>query len=275
MRSLGKSVGFRFRAATPEGFPRLEALAPEKVAAATSGLFSMIRAFNDEIKGYDAQLEQLCVTFPAVQRIRQVNGVGPVTALAFVLTLDAADRFADGRSAAAYLGLLPCRDQSGKSDKQLRISKTGNDFVRRNLVQCTQYILGPFGVDSDPRRWGRAKMESGGRNGNKRIVVATARKLAVLLFKLWKSGETWEPLYNAKNLSTPNGVVSSAERPDSADSSASAGPPDAVVPHERRAVDWSTPGGQDSILLRGPSVPIESADRSVGPGTTARKPKEK
>lgn len=142
VRSLGKSVGFRFRAATPEGFPRLEALAPEKVVAATTGLFSMIRAFNDEIKGYDAQLEQLCDTFPAVQRVRQVNGVGPVTGLAFVLTLDSVGRFADGRSAAAYLGLVPRRDQSGNSDKQLRISKTGNDFVGRNLEQCAQYITG-------------------------------------------------------------------------------------------------------------------------------------
>jgi hypothetical protein len=65
------------------------------------------------------------------------------------------------------------------------------------LVQGAHYILGPFGQDSDLRRWGLTLAERGGKNAKKRAVVAVARKLAVLLHKLWVSGEVYEPLRNS------------------------------------------------------------------------------
>ena len=77
-------------------------------------------------------------------------------------------------------------------------NKEGDPYLRRLLVQGAQHILGPFGVDCDLRRWWGLKLaERGGRNGKKRAIVATARKLAVLLHHLWVSGEVYEPLHNS------------------------------------------------------------------------------
>lgn len=121
-----------------------------------------------------------------------------MTALAFVLTLEDPARFAKSRAVAVYLGLVPRRDQSGEVDKQLRITKAGDVFLRRLLISCGHYILGPFGGESDLRRWGSALCERGGKNGKKRAVVAVARKLAVLLHSLWVSGEEYEAVRERK-----------------------------------------------------------------------------
>ncbi len=137
-------------------------------------------------------------SFPEARKVLQIRGVGPVTALAFVLTLEDPARFANGRTAAAFLGLMPRRDQSGAIDRQLGISKTGSNFLRRLLVQCAQYIPGPLGQDCDLRRWGHALMERGGKSAKKRAIVAAARKLAVLMFRLWKSDDRWIPLHNSQ-----------------------------------------------------------------------------
>jgi transposase len=82
------------------------------------------------------------------------------------------------------------------SQPQLHISKEGDRYLRTMLVQGAHYILGPFGQDSDLRRWGLRLAERGGKNAKKRAIVAVARKLAVLLHKLWVSGEVYEPLRN-------------------------------------------------------------------------------
>ena len=84
----------------------------------------------------------------------------------------------------------------GQSEPQLHISKEGDRYLRTLMVQGAHYILGPFGQDSDLRRWGLKLAERGGKNAKKRAVVAVARKLAVLLHKLWVSGEVYEPLRN-------------------------------------------------------------------------------
>src|SRR5438445_4212 len=127
-------------------------------------------------------------------RLRQVSGVGPVTALAYVLVLEDPRRFARSRAVGAYLGLRPRRSQSGERDPQLGITKGGNPFLRRLLVQGAQYILGPRGPDCDLRRHGERIAARGGKNAKKRAVIAVARKLAVLLHHLWISGEVYEPL---------------------------------------------------------------------------------
>jgi len=133
--------------------------------------------------------------------LRQVEGIGPLTALTFVLTIEDPYRFQKSRSVGAYLGLVPARDQSGDRDPQKRISKEGDEMLRKLLVSCAHYILGPFGSDSDLRPHGKKIASRGGKNSKKRAVVAVARKLAVLLHSLWLSGELYEPLRNTERSS--------------------------------------------------------------------------
>ena len=128
--------------------------------------------------------------------MRQVEGIGALTALTFVLTLEDPYRFEKSRAVGAYLGLVPAKDQSGDRDPQKRISKEGDEMLRRLLVGSAHYILGPFGSDSDLRRHGEKIASRGGKNAKKRAAVAVARKLSVLLHRLWVSGEVYDPLYN-------------------------------------------------------------------------------
>ena len=129
--------------------------------------------------------------------LKQVKGVGTLIALTFLLTLEDPHRFGKSRDVGGYLGLQPGRRNSGKSEPQLHISKEGDPYLRTLLVQGAQHILGPFGVDCDLRRWGLKLAERGGKSGKKRAIVATARKLAVLLHHLWVSAEVYEPLHNS------------------------------------------------------------------------------
>ena len=135
--------------------------------------------------------------YPETDLLRQVEGVGALTALAFVLTLENPERFAKSRSVGAYLGLEPAQDQSGDRDPQRHISKEGDEMLRKLLVGSAHYILGPFGSDSDLRRHGEKIASRGGKNAKKRAAVAVARKLSVLLQRLWVTGEVYEPLRNA------------------------------------------------------------------------------
>jgi transposase len=129
--------------------------------------------------------------------LRQVEGVGLLTALPFVLTFEDPHRFERSRSVGAYLGLVPATDRSGERDPQKRISKEGDEMLRKLLVGSAHYILGPFGSDSDLRRHGQKIASRGGKNAKKRAAVAVARKLSVLLHRLWVTGEVYDPLHNA------------------------------------------------------------------------------
>ena len=136
-----------------------------------------------------------------------ISSVGELTALTFLLTLDDVSRFAKSRDVGAYLGLVPGERQSGGSDPQQRITKEGDRMVRWLLVQCAHTMLRRGAPDSDLRRWGLAKLEQEQQKagkGNKkspkkkRILVAVARKLAVLMHHLYATGEVYDPLYGAK-----------------------------------------------------------------------------
>lgn len=128
-------------------------------------------------------------------------GVGPITALYFVLKIEDPKRFNHIRDVGAYAGLCPGRDQSGQSDPQLRISKRGDAYLRRLLVSAAQYILGPFGPESDLRSYGLRLAADGTARAKKRATVAVARKLAVLLLSLWKSQSLYEPFPQAASQS--------------------------------------------------------------------------
>jgi transposase len=138
--------------------------------------------------------------YPEVALLKQVQGVGTLIALTFVLTVDNPHRFQHSRDLGCYLGLRPGRRNSGRSQPQMHISKEGDSYTRTLLIQGAHYILGPFGGDCDLRRWGLQLAERGGKNAKKRAITAVARKLAVLLHKLWVSGEAYDPLRNSRPL---------------------------------------------------------------------------
>ena len=159
-------------------------------------MFNTIAQLCEQIRELDCRIKQLSQQrYPDTQRLQQVAGVGPVTALCYLLTIENPARFDKSRQVGPFLGLTPRRDQSGKIDKQLHISKAGNNYLRKLLVGSAQYILGPFGPDCNLRCHGLAIAVRGGKNAKKRAAVAVARKLAVLLHRLWASEQVYEPFY--------------------------------------------------------------------------------
>ena len=170
---------------------------PEALLPAVGPILEQIGLLTQRIREYNRELQTIAKErYPETDLLRQVEGVGPLTALTFVLTLEDPYRFEKSRSVGAYLGLVPASDQSGDRDPQKRISKEGDEMLRKLLVSGAHYILGPFGSDSDLRRHGEKIASRGGKNAKKRAVVAVARKLSVLLHSLWISAEVYEPLRN-------------------------------------------------------------------------------
>ena len=160
-------------------------------------LFKEIESLSEHIQEYDERMEKIAKdVYPEVSLLKQVKGVGTQIALTYVLTIEDPYRFAKSRQVGCFLGLRPGRRNSGESEPQKGISKEGDRYLRTMMVQGAHYILGPFGEDSDLRRWGLKLAERGGKNAKKRAVVAVARKLAVLLHRLWVGGEVYEPLRN-------------------------------------------------------------------------------
>jgi transposase len=174
---------------------------PSPVKAALEPVLRQVDVLSTDIRGLDRAIEKLCnERYPVTARLRQVKGVGGLVSLAFVLAIDDPARFRRSRDVGAYFGLVPSRSQSGDHDPQLGIDKCGNAFLRKLLVQAAHYILGPFGPDTDLRRWGLLRSQRGGASSRKRALVAVARKLAVLLHALWTTGAAYEPLRNARGV---------------------------------------------------------------------------
>ena len=155
----------------------------------------ILDALTRNIRELERRIEEMCrEKYPATARLRQITGVGAITALTYVLVIGDPERFECVRDVGAYLGLVPKRDQSGDVDKELRITKAGNAYLRRLLVSCAQYMLGPFGADCDLRRHGLALADRGGRSAKKKAIVAITRKLSVLLLTLWKGDLDYVPV---------------------------------------------------------------------------------
>jgi transposase len=175
-----------------------ETLSPP-LRVALAPMFSALETITEQIRNYDAQIEKLAEeSYPDVALLKQVKGVGTLIALTYILTLEDPRRFRKSRDAGCYVGLQPGRRNSGQSEPQLHITREGDSYLRMVLVQGAQHILGPFGEDSDLRRWGLKLAERGGKNAKKRAIIAVARKLAVLLHHLWISCEAYEPLHNTR-----------------------------------------------------------------------------
>lgn len=197
VRGSAKAIGIRLPPCSSVSFHKKVAEGlPDTLAKALHPILEEIAGLTEKIKAYDREIAEISnQRYPETGCLRQVTGVGPLTALAFILTLEENDRFAKSRQVGAFLGLTPKRDQSGETDKQLRITKAGNQYLRRLLVGCSNYILGPFGPDCDLRKFGSRIADRGGKNAKRRAKVAVARKLAVLLHRLWRTGEIYEPFY--------------------------------------------------------------------------------
>lgn len=199
VRGAVKALGARLPSTSTPAFARqVEPHIPETLRPALRPLLAMIDSLSQQIRAAERELETLArERYPETDRLRQVAGVGPITALCYILTLEDPARFKNGRSVGAYLGLRPRQRDSGAQSPQLRITKRGDVMLRRLLVGSAQYILGPFGPDCDLKRWGLRLAERGGKNAKKRAVVAVARKLAALLYTLWVSGADYQPLRHA------------------------------------------------------------------------------
>jgi transposase len=199
-RGLTKSYGERLRGCSPRNLnpQKAESLSPE-LRVALEPLLEEIESLSERIGECNRRIEGIAQEhYPETALLKQVKGVGTLVALTYMLTLEDPHRFSKSRDAGCYAGLQPGRRNSGQSEPQMRISKEGDAYLRGLLVQSAHHILGPFGADSDLRRWGLKLAERGGKNGKKRAIVATARKLAVLLHRLWISGEVYEPFYSSQ-----------------------------------------------------------------------------
>jgi len=199
-RGLAKAFGERLEGCDTDqmGVERLKDQ-PSALQKALRPLLTEVESLTERIQECNRTIEQIARTqYPETARLRQVSGVGELIALAFVLTIEDPQRFQRSRDVGGYIGLRPKRRDSGHSQPQLRITKEGDPYLRQLLVQGAHYILGPFGPDTDLRRWGRQLAARGGKNAKKRAIVAVARKLAILLHRLWVTGQVYEPLRHSQ-----------------------------------------------------------------------------
>src|SRR5215471_11047775 len=197
-RGLAKSMGERLPKCDADQMGVLQAVSlPPELRQVLEPLLKEVESLTEKIKDSDREIEQIArKDYPETALLQQVAGVGPLIALTFILTIEDKDRFQKSRDIGCYLGLRPRRSDSGKSQPQLRITKEGDPYLRTMLVQGAHYIISRRGPDTDLKRWGLHLSKHGGKRGKKRAVVAVARKLGILLHRLWKTGEVYEPLRN-------------------------------------------------------------------------------
>jgi len=197
-RGIVKPTGHRLSKCSSRYFGKLQDELPESLKPILEPILHTVNQLTVQIQAYGQQIEHIGQDqYPQTMLLRQVPGVGPITSLAFVLTIGDPWRFIHNRDVGAYLGMVPRRSQTGQSDPELPITKAGSRYLRTMLVQCSHYILGPFGPDSDLRRSGERIASRGGKNAKKRARVAVARKLAVMMLSMLKTGEAYDPLHGS------------------------------------------------------------------------------
>ena len=197
-RGLAKSMGKQLPKCDADQMGVLPAVSlPPKLRQVLEPLLKEVESLTEKIKDSDREIEQIArKDYPETALLQQVSGVGPRIALTFVLTVEDKDRFQKSRDIGCYGGLRPRRSDSGKSQPPLRITKEGDPYLRTKLVQGAHYTLSRRGPDTDLQRWGLHLAKQGGKRGKKRAVVAVARKLGILLHRLWVTAEVYEPLRN-------------------------------------------------------------------------------
>lgn len=204
VRGIVKSFGERLPSCSTECFhKKVVSHIPQELQQSIEPVLLLIEQITSQIKVFDKEIETISnERYPETELLRQIKGVGPLTALAFILTIESPERFQNSRQIGSYLGLTPRRDQSGETDKQLRITKAGCPFLRKLLINSAQYILGPFGEDCKLQRFGLRLASRGGKNAKRKAVVAVGRKLSILLHRLWQFGEIYHPLHKRNSWPT-------------------------------------------------------------------------
>ena len=171
---------------------------PTALAEQLDPVVSSINKLTHEIKRLESALKRCSESYPEVEAFQAVDGVGPIISMCYALTLEDPDRFAKPRDVGPVVGLAPGQKASAGKDRASRITKAGDVYLRKLLVQAAHYILGPFGKECDLRDFGLRLFNRGGKHAKQKAAVAVARKLAVLLMKLWKSGDDYDPFYQRK-----------------------------------------------------------------------------
>ncbi|MFC1543660.1 IS110 family transposase [Gemmatimonadota bacterium] len=207
VRGIVKTAGGRVPRLWPDSFSKkAQDYIPDELRLTLEPILEEITRINVQIRDYDERIEYLAQEkYPETELLTQVPGVGTLTALAYVLTIEDPYRFTKSRQLGSYLGLRPRQDDSGDRRTQLRITKAGDSMLRKLLVQCANHILGPWGKDSELRDWGLKLCERGGKAAKKRATIAVARKLAILLHRLWITAEVYEPYYNSVEVTAKAG----------------------------------------------------------------------
>jgi transposase len=201
MRGVAKSHGTRLPKCSASSLhKKLESDLPAEMSAALEPARRALAALSEELNAYDAHIERLATEkYPETELLTQITGVGTLTALAFRLTIGDPGRFKKSRDVGPYFGLRPRQAKSCDDNPELGLAKSGDGYMRRLLVGSAHYVLGPFGPDTAVRRWGLSLCARGGKSAKKRAVVAVARKLAILMHRLWTTQEVYEPLRGVKN----------------------------------------------------------------------------
>jgi transposase len=202
-RGQAKAFGYRLESCDADAVKgEMADVLPEAMRGSVKRLLETAALLTAQIKAADQQIHKVAERYPEISLLTPIYGVGELSALAFVLTIDDKERFGTSREVGPYLGMVPGQDQSGNSDKAQRITKEGDRLVRTLLVQCAHCILKTNAPDTDLKRWGQRKVDDqikrGKKPNKKKVLVGIARKLAVLMHRLWANGEVYDPLYNAK-----------------------------------------------------------------------------
>jgi transposase len=180
---LPKGSGARFEAGV-----RARLAEKTELGVVVQPLLTAWRALDDQVATLERQLVRRARRHAVCHRLMTVPGVGPLTALAFVTTVDDPTRFRRSSSVGAYLGLTPRRHQSGERDVSGRISRCGDRLTRSYLYEAANVLL------TRVERWSFLKawaLRLAKRSGPKKAKVALARKLAALLHRLWRDGTTF------------------------------------------------------------------------------------
>lgn len=215
VRGVLKASGVKVPKMSTKAFhTRVGELVPPRLCPALVPLLEGLLSIHLQIKRLDSVIEGIAGRYPAVQRLTRITGVGTLTALAFVLSIDDPIRFEKSRDVGPFIGLCPRKRSSGGSDPQLSITRSGNPFLRRILVQAAHYVLGPFGPDCLLRRHGKKIRDRGGKHAKKRAAVAVARKLAVVMHRLWVSPTPYAPLYSSRDGCAPPGLQTPKVKPE-------------------------------------------------------------
>jgi transposase len=188
LRGLLKLFGLRLGKVTTPGKRRerlavLFALKPE-IEPILAPLIESLEAVEVQIRGSSRQLAALAAADPVARRLMTVPSVGPIIALTYKTSIEDPSRFTRGEDAGAFAGLTPRRNQSGERDHKGRISKAGDPMLRSALYEAANNLLARVKRPCALKTWGETLAKT---KGPKRARVAVARKLAVLLHRLWLS----------------------------------------------------------------------------------------